>query len=98
MNKGGGLTCRRQTEVRLLDAALLLYESPPLFNPNLANPILLLVNSAANVVLYCQNLYESSGAISPWYDTFIVLALHESPPLFDLYPANLAPFVSELCR
>jgi hypothetical protein len=84
--------------VRLLDAALPLYESPPLFDPNLANPALLPVNSATNVVLYYQNLYESSGAIGPWYDSFIALALHESPPLFDLYLANLAPFVSELCR
>lgn len=78
--------------MRLLDAALPLHESPPLFDPDPADPTLLPVNCAADVVLLCQDLHESSGAIGPWYDSFAALALHESPPLFDPYPADPAPF------
>jgi hypothetical protein len=77
--------------VRLLDAELLLHESPPLFDPDPADPALLPVNCAADVVLHYQDLHESSGIIGPW-DTFAALALHESSRLFDPYPADTAPF------
>jgi hypothetical protein len=68
------------------------HESPPLFDPDLADLALLLVNCAADVVLYCQDLHESPGAIGPSYDSFAALTLRESPPLFDQYSANPAPF------
>ena len=50
-------------------AALPLHESPPLFDPNPADPALLPVNCAAGVILPSQDLHESSGAIGPWYDS-----------------------------
>lgn len=78
--------------MRLLDTALPLHESPHLFDPDPADPALLPVNCAVDVVLYCQDLHESSGTIGPWCDSFAALALHESPPLFDLYPADPAAF------
>jgi hypothetical protein len=74
-----------------LDAASILHEYPPLFDPDPADPVLLSVNCAADVVLHCQDLYKRPGAIGPWYNPFAVLALHESPPLFDLY-LDSAPF------
>jgi hypothetical protein len=56
------------------------------------------VSCAADVVLHCQDLHKFSSAIGPWYNSFAELALHESPPLFNPYPADPAPFVTELCR
>jgi hypothetical protein len=44
-----------------LDTALLLHESPPLFDPDPADPALLLVNCVACVILPCQDLHESSS-------------------------------------
>jgi hypothetical protein len=56
-----------------------------LFNPDLADPALLLVNCAAGVILPCQDLYESPSTAS---------ILHESPPLSDVYQLTLPlPFV-----
>jgi hypothetical protein len=69
-----------------------LYKSPPLFDPYPADPALLPVNYAADMVLHCQDLRESPGTIGPLYNFFAALALHESPPLFNLYLANPVPF------
>jgi hypothetical protein len=78
--------------VRLLNAVLPLHKSLSLFNPDLADFALLLVNCAADVVLYCQDLYKSFSVISLWYNSFAALTLYESLPLFDLYLTDLAPF------
>ena len=71
---------------------MLLHESLPLFDPNLADPALLPINCAADMVLHYQDLHESPGAIGPSYDSFAALALRESPPLFGPYPADPIPF------
>jgi len=52
------------------------------------------VNCAANVVLHCQDLHESPGAIGPSYDSFAALALRESPPLLTHTQLILHPFIT----